>query len=59
MNTIRLTSPAPVIASILILSWIWIGALEDTSYPHPSYKAPTEHKSVQFTDHSEMAIYNQ
>ncbi|SMX97255.1 hypothetical protein BAURA63_03180 [Brevibacterium aurantiacum] len=58
MNTIRLTSPGPVIASILILPWIWIGAPEHSSYP-PPYKASTEQNSVQFTAHSELAIYNQ
>lgn len=58
MNTIRLTSPAPVIASILILSWIWIGAPEHPSYPLPN-KAPDEQNTVQFTSHSKLAIDNQ
>lgn len=57
MNTIELASPGPVIASILILSWIWIGEPEHSSYsPH---NAPTEQHAVHSTIYSDLAISSQ
>lgn len=57
MNTIKLASPGPVIASILILSWIWIGEPEHSSYsPH---NAPTEQNAVHSTLHSDPAMDSQ